>query len=277
MKKKLILVLILLVLLVGVFIYIAPKFSRLWRENSASQNVDLPAAKNYQEFVTSTKEEIKNEVKPDEEQPEEDVVIKAVFDSEIAQTRGEIKNINLNVPFTSQAPSANWEQPYQDACEEASFLMLDYYYQNKKFGSATDTEKLINTLVDWQVANWGAHANLPVQELKKLVGENSTYRVELVYDLTAEKIKNILQTGQPLIVPANGKKLANPNFKNGGPEYHMLVIKGYVDDKFITNDPGTRLGADFIYTSENLLDSIADWDTLSKKADGPKTGIIIRK
>src|SRR3989339_244695 len=256
MKKKLILGLILIFLVGGFFVWQNKKPKLI--------AVDLPVAQNYQDFVTSTQEEIKDEVKPDEEQPEEDFAIKP-----------KIQNINLNVPFISQAPSANWEQPYQDACEEASFLMLDYYYQNKKFSTAADTEKLINTLVDWQLTNWGVHANLPAQEFKKFVEKNSTYQVELVYDLNQEKIKNILQTGQPLIVPANGKKLANPNFKNGGPEYHMLVVKGYVDDKFITNDPGTRLGADFIYSSDNLLDSIADWNAQDKKADGSKIGIII--
>ena len=33
------------------------------------------------------------------------------------------EEINLDIPFTSQAPSLNWDQPYQDFCEEASILM----------------------------------------------------------------------------------------------------------------------------------------------------------
>ena len=36
----------------------------------------------------------------------------------------------ISVPFTSQAPEKNWEQPWQDACEEAAVLMLDAYYKN---------------------------------------------------------------------------------------------------------------------------------------------------
>ena len=37
------------------------------------------------------------------------------------------KEINLDVPFTSQAPHLNWDQPYQDFCEEASVLMAVQY------------------------------------------------------------------------------------------------------------------------------------------------------
>ena len=33
----------------------------------------------------------------------------------------------LEVPFTSQAPFGNWDEPYQEACEEAVMLMLMHY------------------------------------------------------------------------------------------------------------------------------------------------------
>ncbi|MCR4279964.1 MAG: hypothetical protein NUV82_00890, partial [Candidatus Komeilibacteria bacterium] len=35
---------------------------------------------------------------------------------------------NLDVPFMSQAPHANWDLPYQEACEEASLIMVDYFW-----------------------------------------------------------------------------------------------------------------------------------------------------
>src|SRR3990167_747254 len=37
------------------------------------------------------------------------------------------KEVNLDIPFTSQAPHLNWDQPYQDFCEEASILMAVQY------------------------------------------------------------------------------------------------------------------------------------------------------
>lgn len=256
MKKKLILALILSVFFGGFFVW--------QNQKSTVLTVDLPVAQNYQDFVTSTKEEIKDETEPNKEQAEENVTAEK-----------EIKNINLNISFTSQAPLGDWSQPWQDACEEASVLMVDYYYQNKNFPSKEVVADLLKEMVSWQESNWGGHYNLTIARLAEYIKATFNYDTEIIENLTNEKLKFYLDKGQPVIVPANGKKLANPNFKNGGPEYHMLVVKGYVDDKFITNDPGTRLGANFIYTSENLLDSIADWNALTKKADGPKIGIII--
>ena len=31
--------------------------------------------------------------------------------------------------FVPQAPEKNWDQPWQDACEEAALLTVHYYYQ----------------------------------------------------------------------------------------------------------------------------------------------------
>ena len=45
----------------------------------------------------------------------------AVITKELSPT------MNLSVPFTSQAPEQNWDEPWQDACEEAAVLMLDAY------------------------------------------------------------------------------------------------------------------------------------------------------
>jgi|GEM_PF-4413205 len=41
--------------------------------------------------------------------------------------------INLEVPFTTQAPYANWDEVHEETCEEASALNVHYYYQGKTF------------------------------------------------------------------------------------------------------------------------------------------------
>lgn len=129
-------------------------------------------------------------------------------------------------------------------------------------------------MVDWQVKTWGTHPELPVAKEMELALAMYNQKMEIVDNLTVEKIKDLLRQGRPVIVPADGKKLANPNFTNGGPIYHMLVIKGFTGDKFITNDPGTRLGADFVYTQSNLMYSIADWNEAKYAAVGPKVGLV---
>jgi hypothetical protein len=182
--------------------------------------------------------------------------------------------INLAVPFTSQAPTANWAEPFQNACEEASLIMVEYYYENKKMPDKLAVEKIIVDMVAWQVKTWGVHPELPIAKEADLALAMYNQKTEIVNNLTVEKIKDLLRQGRPVIVSADGKKLANPNFTNGGPVYHMLVIKGFTGDKFITNDPGTRLGADFIYTQDNLMYSLADWDENKNAATGGKVGLV---
>lgn len=264
MKNKLIVILAIIVLGGGFFVW--------QKQKSKPITVDLPLAQNYQDFTTSTKEDSKDEVEKTEEKV---VEVNKDESSKNEVIKPVIENINLNVPFTSQAPLSDWSQPWQDACEEASILMVDYYYQNKSLPAKEEVSKILKEMVDWQEKNWGAHDNLSVARLAEYIKTTFDYDTEIIENLTAEKLKYYLNIGKPIIIPANGKILANPNFKNGGPVYHMLVVKGYVGDNFITNDPGTRLGADFIYSSENLLDSIADWNQKESQSTGPKNGLII--
>jgi hypothetical protein len=55
----------------------------------------------------------------------------------------------------------------------------------------------------------------------------------------------------------------------------MLVIKGYTSaEKFITNDPGTRRGADFLYDENVIMEAMHDW-RVDKNIDLGKKVIII--
>jgi len=233
----------------------------------------LPPAENYQDFVELVPEPVINN-KPTTSTNVIATTTKKKDD--IPQVLPKDK-INLNIPFTSQAPTANWVQPFEDACEEASILMVDYYYSKKTMPSKLAVEDILVDMVKWQEDNWGEHANLSLAKMLEYVNKNYNYRSEIIDNPSIDLIKQYLSKGLPIIVPANGKKLANPNFREGGPAYHMLVIKGYIDDKFITNDPGTRLGADFIYTQTNLMSSIADWDGNIDGASGSKRILILHK
>jgi len=228
-------------------------------KESNTVSINIPESKNYEYF---------NNIKEVEATKKEVDVLDSIEEIK--------KEINLDIPFTSQAPTTNWEQPYQDACEEASILMVDYYYSEEKLPKKEEIENILKEMVNWQEKNWEGHFNLSVNKVQELVKYFFGYTTEIIKDLDIEKIETYLDNGIPVIVPANGKELDNPNFSNGGPEYHMLVIKGYTKENFITNDPGTRNGFNFVYTKENLLHSIADWDTKKSHTNmGFKNGLII--
>src|SRR3989339_50688 len=59
-------------------------------------------------------------------------------------------SINLSVPFTSQAPQANWDLPYQEACEEASVLMVDWYYKGVEEISIEEADRAILDLITFE-------------------------------------------------------------------------------------------------------------------------------
>jgi len=79
--------------------------------------------------------------------------------------------------------------------------------------------------------------------------------------------------------------LGNPYFRTPGPIYHMLVVKGYDEDEFITNDVGTKRGDGFRYKYDRLISAIHDWDHQSAEggmtdeeiARGRRVLIVIEK
>lgn len=164
------------------------------------------------------------------------------------------KFINLDILFISQAPYAVWDELHNHACEEASIIMVYYYLTGQELTLAIG-EREIQNMVKWQIKNWGGHFDLNAEKIFELFRAYFDYKnIELVSEFAIDDIKKELADGNPIIIPAAGQLLKNPYFTPPGPEYHVLVIKGYDDEKseFIVNDPGTKRGADFRYDYQLL-------------------------
>ena len=184
--------------------------------------------------------------------------------------------INLKVPFTPQAPHANWELPYGEACEEASALMVHYFFEKKTF-TKESADKEIKKLVDFQNKKYGFYKDSTADETARFIKDYWKYKKVRVLPATIDAIKQELAAGRPVIIPAAGRLLGNPNFRRPGPLYHMLVVKGYTKDgKFITNDPGTRRGANYIYDQKVLMNAIHDWNG-GDVNNGKKVIIVVDK
>jgi hypothetical protein len=168
---------------------------------------------------------------------------------------------NLDVPFTTQAPYANWDLPYQEACEEAASLMVDAYYRGKTGRmDPAEADAAIKQLVDYQNQTIGNYLDTTAQQTADFIKGSFGYKNVIVKPLTSpDDMKEAIALGYPVILPTAGKLLNNPNFKNGGPPYHMLVIRGYTDKVFITNDPGTRNGLEYTYSYDTLMNAAHDW------------------
>ncbi len=166
---------------------------------------------------------------------------------------------NLAVPFTSQAPNANWDQDHEEFCEEASMLMVGRWFSNRKIANAADAEAGLQELKAWEVEHLGLYYDTTAAENAKVISAVYGLNVEVKVNPTVHDIKFALANNQLVIVPTAGRELSNPNFTAPGPIYHNLVIRGYTSDKFITNDPGTRKGNGYVYRQSVVMNAIHDW------------------
>lgn len=184
---------------------------------------------------------------------------------------------NLDIPFQSQAPHANWDMPYQEGCEEASIILSVKYLEGVSSLTASEMDAEILSMVAWQDTNWGGHHDLTAQETSDLLAEyyNHKYRGEVVYDFDWQGVKEALTLGYPVIVPTAGRQLGNPNYTPPGPLYHMLVIRGFDANYVYTNDVGTRKGENYKYTYDTMLNGIHDWND-GDVNNGGKAMIVVK-
>jgi hypothetical protein len=170
--------------------------------------------------------------------------------------------VNLQIPFTSQAPHQNWSLPYQQFCEEASTLMAASYIHNQPISDANDADAKLLAIKDFEMKRFGYYEDTNAEETATILREYfGLDKVRLISDPTVQDIKNSLAEGKVVIVPLAGRQLNNPYFQHPGPLYHMVVIKGYMKNgDFITDDPGTRRGADYIYKPDIIMNTLHDWN-----------------
>ncbi|MCR4311668.1 MAG: C39 family peptidase, partial [Candidatus Uhrbacteria bacterium] len=100
------------------------------------------------------------------------------------------------------------------------------------------------------------------------------YDAAVINNPTVAELKALIDAGKPVIIPAAGRELGNPFFSGEGPVYHMLVLRGYTEDTFITNDPGTRHGKNYSYDINVFMDAIGDWEG-HDPANGAKRVIVL--
>lgn len=185
---------------------------------------------------------------------------------------GPIDSALIKMSFLVQAPGSNWDALHEDACEEASLIMVYHYYNKTKVDSDLQGENEIQKLIECETRN-GYGLSITLNELNRIAKDYYQMNTGRIIEAKKDVIIAELNKGKPIIAPAAGKLLANPNFRNGGPNYHMLVVKGYDKNGFITNDPGTRKGEGFRYAYQNLLEAIHDWSP-DNIVNGAKNALV---
>ena len=188
----------------------------------------------------------------------------------------------IKTAFIPQSPEKNWDQPWQDACEEAALLTVNYFYKNITPASL-DIKNDILAMIKYEADQNFTH-DVDLSQMVLIAQNHLNYAAKIIDNPSLEDLKSYIAKDIPIIVPANGKTLyaENKHFKSGGPYYHNLVILGYDDNtsKFTVHDVGTQFGAYFKYSYNLLLKSIHDFPTSGVKQDinqgSPRVLILLK-
>ena len=184
--------------------------------------------------------------------------------------------INLDVPYSAQAPDGNWDLPYQEACEETSILMTIRYFEGVSGVIEAETaDQDIVALTDYVAAHGMGESLTAEQAVTVIEAYYPGYDAEVVADPTVDQLKAYIAEGLPVIVPSAGRELGNPFFSGIGPAFHMIVLRGYTEEVFITNDPGTRHGENYTYPIPTVMEAISDFNDVGPEA-GAKNVVIVR-
>jgi uncharacterized protein YvpB len=186
--------------------------------------------------------------------------------------------VRIDMPFASQAPTGNWDPPYDEACEEASLIIVRHYLENTALDNAI-MDRDIKEMVAHEISV-GLPIDIDMYELAEVAREMFGYQAEVLEgaDVSIARIQQELANGNPVIVPLAGQDIGNPYYSGDGPPYHVLVIIGYDNRNFITHDVGTKRGENYVYRKETIMDAIHDWNgSVETIRSGPRRLLIVKK
>jgi len=181
----------------------------------------------------------------------------------------------LAVPFAKQAPFSNWAEPWQNACEETSIVMVQNFYSNGQLDKFK-AKKEILTILNLKNKFFGTSKDENAAQIVEIINNFLPWEARVVSLPSLEQIKNEINNKRPVILPVHGKALKNSYFLNGGSDYHMLVISGYDDGKqeFVTMEPGIGVGEKYRYSYETLINAMHDFVPNKKTKTGAKVAIF---
>ena len=148
-----------------------------------------------------------------------------------------------------------------------------------KSTSKAYAKDMIQRIVKFELKTFGFHRDTNAAQIADTINRYFPWEARVVKNPTLEDIKTELNAGRPVIIPVHGRALRNPYFRNGGPDYHTVVIAGYDDGKtqFIVQEPGTRHGQDFRYSYDTLLAATHDFLPLGRTRFGERVAIFTMK
>lgn len=178
--------------------------------------------------------------------------------------------VELNVPYVSQAPDGKWIAPWDEACEEASILMVEGYYGDRNSRSTEEVKQTMQRMFAWEEKTFKKKDDTDATETKQLIETHASFGVSIQRDPKLEDILTELRGKRPVMAMVNMLELyRDPSYSFD--TYHVMVIIGFDDKRreFIVHDPAKR--DEKRYTYDRLLTALHDFNPQSKEADGTPT------
>ncbi len=76
--------------------------------------------------------------------------------------------LNIKMTFYPQAPSGDWSEPWQEACEEASILLVANTYYNHNWTRQQFGDEILK-LVDWENNTFGDYKNTNAKQIVQML------------------------------------------------------------------------------------------------------------
>lgn len=190
------------------------------------------------------------------------------------QTSSSEDAVRLEVPYAAQAPAGAWEAPWNEACEEASAIMVEAYYEGRSRLPAAEVEEKIRELVAWQEGELNNYQDTNAEETAALIEEHFSFEARIRRSPSLGEIKAELDARRPVIALVNMYKLYGE--ADQGDSFHVLVITGYEDERglFFVSDPARAEAGEYPFAV--LMAALHDYNRESGEADGEETVIFTR-
>ncbi len=188
------------------------------------------------------------------------------------------ESVLLPIPFTDQAPTGKWDR--NEDCEEASITMANAYLNGNRDETLPPTvaSKYITSLRNWEEANIGYNADTGAYATSRMAEGTFGIKVRQLRNYSEKDLKRALARNFVVLLPIDARQLKSQQYTNSGPTYHMIVVRGYNEEGFIVNDPGTSLGSGMLYPFETLQSAAADWNSSAMSMDSTiKIALILSK
>lgn len=181
----------------------------------------------------------------------------------------------IECQFYPQAPRANWVQPYEDYCEEATVIIW-VNCMNEQTVDLKTFEWELSDIDHYFTTNFWKSHDQNIDQMAQAIAEQYTWITQIVEEPTFDDLKQAVAKWYVIIVPLDGRQLKNPHYRNWGPDYHALLVVGYKWDKVVTHDVGTSHWAYYEYDKDVFFNAIHDLDR-KNITNGKKRFLIIHR